>query len=223
MYVYAYVCVYLCMFIMHICDRFRLSLASLSPALNILCQLLSIPFAFLQLFQLKRQKKLLPDAPQGKARQGRPAAQQTSRRGASSSSAASSSVQLSVSLPLSHCDRLRLANIISLCRMWQWIRINKYTNTHTHTPYDCLCVYNFWRSPGGRWFRSFVCVCARLPVCKLIRPSVYPSVAWPSLSLFLYLLLHLQLASSSAAGEAVAHGTHNTHANTHTKTEWMAG
>lgn len=79
MHTFVCVCVYLCVFIMHTCDRFRLSLASLSPALNILCQLLSIPFAFLQLFQLKRQKKLLPDAPQGKARQGRAAAQPASR------------------------------------------------------------------------------------------------------------------------------------------------
>lgn len=74
MHTFVCVCVYLCVFIMHTCDRFRLSLASLSPALNILCQLLSIPFAFLQLFQLKRQKKLLPDAPQGKARQSSSAA-----------------------------------------------------------------------------------------------------------------------------------------------------
>lgn len=215
-YMYTYVCVYLCMFIMHTCDRFRLSLASLSPALNILCQLLSIPFAFLQLFQLKRQKKLLPDAPQGKARQSRSAA--ASRRVVKQRSKQFSST-VCPPLPLSFSDRLRLANIISLCRMWQWIRINKCTNTHTHTV--CLCVCLQFLTLTGRPLISLfcACVCARLPVCKLIRPSVYPSVAWPSLSRSLPSpLLHLQLASNRVAQQEKQSRKTQTHTCKHTHT-----
>lgn len=161
---------------------------------------------------------------QGKARQGRPAAQQTSRRDASSSSAASSSVQLSVSLPLSHCDRLRLANIISLCRMWQWIRINKYTNTHTHRM--TVCVFTIFDAHRAAVDFALLCVCVRAFRCVnwYARPFIHPLPGPLSLSFFTSCSTYSWPAAAQRSRRSSrAWHTQHTHANTHTKTEWMAG